>query len=50
MTSARIQILTEAEMARSAHKIVGALDEMHKAGFLHNNIRPDAIVLHKSKQ
>lgn len=49
MTSFRIPILTEAELARYAHKIVGGLDEMHKAGFIHNNIRPDAIVLHKSR-
>ena len=47
MTSSKIPILSEVEMACYAHKIVGALDEMHKAGFIHNNVRPDAIVLHR---
>jgi len=50
MTSSKIPILSEVEMACYAHKIVGALDEMHKAGFIHNNIRREAIIVHKSSK
>lgn len=48
MATSRIPILSEPEMAYYAGKVVGALDDLHKAGFVHNNIRPDAIFLHSS--
>lgn len=48
MAISHIPILSEPEMAYYANKVVGALDDMHKAGFIHNSIMPDAIFLHNS--
>jgi serine/threonine protein kinase len=45
-----IPVLGEDELMAYAPKIFGAVQEIHKAGYLHNNIIPENIVLHRNKK
>ncbi len=42
--------LNEAELKAYSPKIISAVQEIHKAGYLHNNITPDNIILHRNKK
>lgn len=50
MKSQKVPYLREDELQRYAHCIVSALHSVHERGFLHNDLQPCNIYLHKSKK
>jgi len=48
MKKSKINLLTETEIRKPARSICKALGDVHKTGFLHGDVRPQNILLHKS--
>ena len=48
MRNDKIHLLTEREIGKKARYICSALEAIHSAGFVHGDVRPKAIFLHKS--
>ena len=48
MKNMRVNLLTEKELKIGAKLVLSALSNIHKAGYLHGNVRPQSIFLHRS--
>ena len=48
-SSSRVPYLTESEMIRPARMIFRALDSIHQAGYVHNNIEPGSVLLDREE-
>ena len=50
MKGCKIKFLAEYEIKDATLQIASAIHDIHKLGFLHNNIQPCKILLHLNKK
>ena len=44
----RVNLLAEKELKSGAKPVLSALNSIHEAGYLHGNVRPQSIFIHRS--
>ncbi len=49
MHKSKCTYLTELELIVPAKRVVAALKAIHMAGYVHNNIQPKSLLLHRGK-